>query len=136
MTEKPLYRKQESKFWNKGSEAIGAHQTKSHFFSALSKRIWLRVILANMRKENICFLWTLHEIKMPIVSNPSISYVFFHILNFEPKNVPKCNFFKHQNQLRPMSFLSHVGGANWPFVACLLFCSASFCFYVNDYQNH
>ena len=41
-------------------------------------------------------------------SNPSISYVFLH---FRPENILKCDCFKHQNQLPPMSILSR-GGAD------------------------
>ena len=33
-------------------------------------------------------------------------------LYFVPKNLPKYFFFKRHNQIRPMSFLSHTGGAD------------------------
>ena len=31
---------------------------------------------------------------------------------FLTKNIPEEYFFKHQNQLRPMSIISHMGGAD------------------------
>ena len=39
----------------------------------------------------------------------SISYVFLH---YKRKTIPEYIFVKYQNQLRPMSILSHTGGAD------------------------
>ena len=47
---------------------------------------------------------------------PSISYASLH---FEPKKY-QLIFFKHRNQLRPMSILSHTGGTDFGH-SCLVY---------------
>ena len=42
-------------------------------------------------------------------SSPSVSYVFLY---FIPKKCQIIYFFKHENQVRPMSILNHTGGAD------------------------
>ena len=63
--------------------------------------------------EQILDLWILHNPRYTssynqqngqvMGSNPIISYVFS---TFKPENILKCNFFKHQNQLRTMIILA------------------------------
>ena len=43
--------------------------------------------------------------------NPTVNYVFLRYYVYT-KNYNEIKIFKHQNQLRPMSFLSHTHGAH------------------------